>query len=88
MPFAYVNSKSRRLFTRKADRQVAVVGVTWKRWDEMPATLAVLKDAGETSQQDVLEWANSRLGKKLRPSARRTGHNQELQRRRAQHHTG
>ena len=47
--------------------EVSVVGVPSKEWGETPVGFVVLKN--QTSPQDVLEWANARLGKTQRLSA-------------------
>jgi long-chain acyl-CoA synthetase len=47
--------------------EVSVVGVPSKEWGETPVGFVVLKN--HTSPQDVLEWANRRLGKTQRLSA-------------------
>ncbi len=47
--------------------EVSVVGVPSKEWGETPVGFVVLKN--DTSPQDVLEWANRRLGKTQRLSA-------------------
>jgi long-chain acyl-CoA synthetase len=46
---------------------VSVVGVPSREWGETPVGFIILR--GATSPQDVLQWANARLGKTQRLSA-------------------
>ena len=48
-------------------RDVAVIGVPSKRWGETPLALVVL-DGSAATTEDVLHWANGRLGKQQRLS--------------------
>lgn len=49
--------------------EVAVAGVASERWGETPIAFVVLKSASTLSANDVLVWANERLGKTQRLTA-------------------
>ena len=45
---------------------VAVVGAASKRWGETPVAVLVLKDASGFESEELIGWANARLGKQQR----------------------
>ncbi|HEY0844696.1 MAG TPA: class I adenylate-forming enzyme family protein [Noviherbaspirillum sp.] len=49
--------------------EAAVVGVASERWGETPVAFVVPKPGAELESQQVLEWANARLGKTQRLAA-------------------
>jgi long-chain acyl-CoA synthetase len=49
--------------------EAAVVGVPSARWGETPVAFAVLKPGCQLSAEELLEWANERLGKTQRMAA-------------------
>ncbi|HYD59595.1 MAG TPA: class I adenylate-forming enzyme family protein [Noviherbaspirillum sp.] len=49
--------------------EAAVVGVPSERWGETPVAVVVAKDGAALQAQDVLDWANARLGKTQRLAA-------------------
>jgi long-chain acyl-CoA synthetase len=49
--------------------EAAVVGVPSTRWGETPIAFVVLKDGAAVGAEDVLGWANERLGKTQRLTA-------------------
>ena len=49
---------------RHADvADVAVVGVPSKRWGETPVAFVVLRDGAAATGEEILRWANARVGK-------------------------
>lgn len=49
--------------------EVAVIGVPSERWGETPIAVVVPNKAGAISETDLLNWANTKLGKQQRLSA-------------------
>ncbi|MEN3365816.1 MAG: hypothetical protein V7606_3090 [Burkholderiales bacterium] len=52
--------------------EAAVVGVPSTRWGETPVAFVVLKEGAAASPEDLLAWANERLGKTQRLAALET----------------
>jgi acyl-CoA synthetase (AMP-forming)/AMP-acid ligase II len=46
--------------------EAAVISVPSKRWGESPYAYVVTQQEGKTSAEEVLAWANARLGKAQR----------------------
>ncbi|WP_420475514.1 class I adenylate-forming enzyme family protein [Noviherbaspirillum sp. ST9] len=49
--------------------EAAVVGVPSERWGETPVAFVVPRDGSSLQSQDLLDWANARLGKTQRLAA-------------------
>ena len=49
--------------------EVAVVGVASKKWGETPVAVCVLADGARVEHEELMSWANSRLGKQQRIAA-------------------
>ncbi len=46
--------------------EVAVVGIPSAQWGESPAAFAVLRPGAQVSEEELMAWANTRLGKTQR----------------------
>ena len=49
-------------------QEVAVIGVPHDKWGETPLLLAIMRPGAGTSEEELLAWGNSRLGKAQRVS--------------------
>jgi len=47
-------------------REVAVIGVSSKKWGETPYAVIVPRPDGNASAQEIIAWANGQLGKQQR----------------------
>lgn len=57
------------LIRHDAVSEVAVIGVASRKWGETPLALVVARQGAETDSDDLLAWANERLGKQQRIAA-------------------
>lgn len=53
----------------EAVKEVAVIGVPSDRWGETPVAAAVLEPGAQLTADELMEWANARLGKTQRIAA-------------------
>lgn len=50
-------------------KEVAVIGIPHEKWGETPMALVVLKQSASIAKPELIEWINSRVGKRQRINA-------------------
>jgi long-chain acyl-CoA synthetase len=59
----YASDLEQVLLKHEAVADVAVIGIPSEHWGETPLALVVLAPGASADEQQILEWANERLGK-------------------------